>query len=249
MNVLIAGKYFYRAIFKNDDYAKFIISEKLVGIIYPKYKFSEFGRLFLEDNDFINRYYTRFCGTNFHSLDRKFFLNQILKLVKNVDGDTAECGVYLGASSYLICKASTNSNFNKTHYLFDSFEGLSQPLEKDGNYWKKGDLTVVEESVKNNLKDFSSCVFCKGWIPERFSMAQDKTFSFVHIDVDLYQPTLDSLKFFYERLVTGGIMLCDDYGFSSCPGATAAMDEFFSTLPESIVHVPTGQAFIVKVGK
>ena len=50
-----------------------------------------------------------------------------------------------------------------------------------------------------------------------------------------------------RRLVTGGILLCDDYGYHTCPGARKAFDEFAATTPEqSVVHLPTGQGFIVK---
>jgi hypothetical protein len=76
-------------------------------------------------------------------------------------------------------------------------------------------------------------------------MVADITFSFVHLDVDLYQPTHDSLAFFYPRMVTGGIIVCDDYGFDSCPGAKKALDDFFRD-KEEIINVPTGQAFVIK---
>lgn len=249
MRKLIAAvKYSYKAIFHGDEYARYVISEKIVKLIYPKYKFSEFGRLFLEDNEFYSGFYRRFCGDNDHSLDRKYFIKELVQLVSRLEGSTAECGVYTGATSYLICEASQLSGLNKRHYMFDSFEGLSRPRGVDGSYWKEGDLVASEEIVKQNLGEFPFCVYCKGWIPSQFEKVADQKFSFVHIDVDLYQPTLDSIAFFYDRLVAGGIIVCDDYGFLSCPGATAAMEEYFSTCPESIVHVPTGQAFIVKSG-
>ena len=71
-------------------------------------------------------------------------------------------------------------------------------------------------------------------------------FCFVHLDVDLYQPTLDSLTFFYEKMIQGGIILCDDYGFTTCPGAKKAMDSFFSDTHEEVVSLPTGQGFVVR---
>ena len=86
----------------------------------------------------------------------------------------------------------------------------------------------------------------KGWIPERFPEVQNTTFSLVHIDVDLYEPTLESLKFFYERMTPCGVILCDDYGSLSCPGAKRAFDEFFSDKPEALIELPTAQALIVK---
>ena len=68
----------------------------------------------------------------------------------------------------------------------------------------------------------------------------------MHIDVDLHQPTYDSLEFFYKRTTPGGIVLCDDYGSIHCPGAKKAMDTFFRDKPEEIIALSTGQAFIVK---
>ena len=47
---------------------------------------------------------------------------------------------------------------------------------------------------------------------------KDEKFSFIHIDVDLFEPTFESLKFFYPRLKKGGIIVCDDYNFTDFPG-------------------------------
>ena len=74
---------------------------------------------------------------------------------------------------------------------------------------------------------------------------EHERFSFVHLDVDLYQPTMDSLEFFYGRMNPCSIILCDDYGFVTCPGAKKAMDSFFADKPEEIVSLPTGQGFVV----
>jgi hypothetical protein len=172
-------------------------------------------------------------------------LNSLLSLVEHLPGDTAECGVYHGATSDLICKKFQHQQ--KIHYAFDSFEGLSQPLGMDGSYWHTGDLKASEDIARKNLAPYQEKVkFYKGWIPERFAEVVSNVFCFIHIDVDLYEPTLESLKFFYPKLVSGGIILCDDYGFSTCPGAKLAFDEYMSDKPEKIVHVPTGQAFILK---
>jgi hypothetical protein len=220
------------------------IAEALTTAVYPKYKFSEFGRLFLEDREFIE-YYRRFMDpNNWHSLDRKYTLDQLLRLTLEIDGDTAEGGVYRGASSYLICRAIRP--YAKCHHLFDSFQGLSAPTKADGAYWVAGALRSEEQEVRDRLREFGNFVIYPGWIPEGFAEVADKRFSFVHIDVDLYEPTRDSVAFFYDRLNPGAVMLFDDYGFATCPGAKLAVDEFFQTRPERTVMLPTGQAFILK---
>ncbi len=69
-------------------------------------------------------------------------------------------------------------------------------------------------------------------------------FSFVHMDVDLYDSTLSSLNFFYERMLPGGIMLSHDY--SILEGVRTAFHEFLSDKPEGLIELPTTQAMIIK---
>ena len=96
------------------------------------------------------------------------------------------------------------------------------------------------------LSGFKSIHYYKGWIPVRFHEVAELKFSFVHIDVDLYQPTKDSIEFFYNKLSRGGILLSDDYGSVWCPGAKLAFDEFLQDKPEQIILLTTGQAFLIK---
>jgi O-methyltransferase len=234
----------YNAVVKRDEWSRFYLSEILSKLIYPKLKFSEFGRIFFEDKTFME-YYEAFEGKgNYHSLDRKYTLDQLLKLVVGLEGDTAECGAYKGASSYLMCRRI--NGLNKEHHIFDSFEGLSEPAPADGSYWRKGHLAAAEEIIRENLREFDFVVYHKGWIPEGFGKVFEKRFCFVHIDVDLFQPTMDSLIFFYPRMVSGGIILCDDYGFITCPGAKKAVDTFFLDKPEEVVSLPTGQGMVIR---
>jgi len=229
---------------KNLEYIRYRLAEIFSGLIYSKYKFSEFAQIWREDGAFLD-YYRKMVGrVNYHSLDRKFTLDQLLKLTARVAGDTVECGAYEGASSWLIYRAGKGQG--KTHHVFDSFAGLNAPRKEDGEFWKPGDMTAAEEKCKSNLREFDFVKYYIGWIPQRFPEVAGWKFSFVHLDVDLHQPTQDSLEFFYPRMSPGGIILCDDYGFSTCPGSKKAMDEFFAAKPEKIVHLPTGQAFIIK---
>ena len=87
----------------------------------------------------------------------------------------------------------------------------------------------------------------KGWIPDRFKEVENRKFQFVHIDVDLYQPTLDALEFFYPRLVSGGVIVCDDYNLTMFPGAKQAWDEFFSGKKYFLNYeTPFGGSFLIK---
>ena len=130
--------------------------------------------------------------------------------------------------------------------LFDSFEGLSTPAERDGDHWAAGALAVSEDVVRKMLGRFDLVEYHAGWIPTRFDDVADREFAFVHIDVDLYEPTRDSVAFFYPRMTDGGILVCDDYGQATCPGATRAVDEVLEGRPESMLPMPDGGGFLIK---
>ena len=178
--------------------------------------------------------------------DRRFFIYNTAKFFRKIPGHTADIGIRFGSSSYYILQGFADPR--REHHLFDSFAGVSSPTAEDGksSVWEKGMLAVDENTVRKNLANFPNCHFHKGWIPERFPEVKDKQFAFVHIDVDLYQPTLDSLNFFYNKVVPGGVILCDDYGSLFCPGAKQAMEEFFADKKEAIIHIPTGQGLVIK---
>ena len=177
---------------------------------------------------------------------RRWMIYQLLRLTDKVPGDTAECGVYLAASSYLICSFIAQSALPKTHHLFDSFEGLSAPTPQDSSYWQPNDLKADFGEAAQRLSPFKNVQFHKGWIPERFNEVADRRFSFLHIDVDLYEPTRDSIAFFYPRMSAGAVIVCDDYGQSTCPGATKAIDEYLRDKPEKMVMLSDGGGFLIK---
>jgi len=205
----------------------------------------------LEDEDYLAAW-NEFGESDGRVKDRKFVLYSMVRSLASVPGDTAECGVFNGGSSHLICRARLDRP-DSLHHAFDSFEGLSEPDAPDlpsdptAFRWRKNDLSVPLEVVRANLARFPNVRYHRGWIPERFHEVEDRRFAFVHVDVDLFQPTLDSIAFFYPRLEAGGVLLCDDYGFTTCPGSRRAFDEFLADKPEGrVVHLATGQGFVVK---
>ena len=186
-------------------------------------------------------------------LEKRFMLIELAKSVANVRGCTAECGVAAGTGSALICQTLEESySDGERHYAFDSFDGLPEPTDRDymtngRTSWYRGKLRHSYRRVQQRLSVFPKCQVTRGWIPECFDKnVGDERFRFVHIDVDLYEPTRASLEFFYNRLNPGGVILFDDYGFTNCPGARQAADEFFQERTNSVVEMTTGQAFVVK---
>lgn len=199
---------------------------------------------------------------------RSFFLLGIVEgiIASGNTGDIAECGCYKGHSSFAIAKILKKNDFKNDFFIFDSFEGLSTPAQEDllatdGKSIRQELKTALEgESLKfkAEMREYAEIMSIfdfvhikKGWIPERFSEVSNRKFSLVHIDVDLYQPTLDSLCFFYKRLLPGGIIFIDDFSRPYWPGCDRAIDEFINSLSADdnyrFFKIPLGGAMLIRI--
>jgi len=176
------------------------------------------------------------------------FLNEALDL----EGDVVECGVWRGGSAKLLREEIIGHGAAKKLYLFDSFEGMAA-VDSEQDRHNVGDfqdtsLEHVQSFVAGAKGDDPQgiAVFRKGWIPVTFDGLDGMKVCFAHIDLDLYQSILDSLAFVYPRLASRGVIVFDDYGFASCPGARRAVDEFFRDKPEKPFVLDTAQAVVIK---
>lgn len=155
---------------------------------------------------------------------RRYFLACLTKFVsdRTTCGDLIEFGVFNGLGARVMLESS-----NKKLHLVDSFQGLSEPGPQDGNHWNLGDMDRSIEKVRFNLKKFEDrVVFHKGFIPDVLGNIHESGFSLAHVDLDLYKPTQEALDWLKSRMASNSFILCDDYGFETCPGATKACLEF-----------------------
>lgn len=223
---------------------RYALAARIFEALVPGEYIAEHSRALFRDAGF-RADYERFGRGNYRSFDRKFALRGFAEMAADLPGDFAECGVFKGASAFLLAKVILARAPDKTLHLFDSFAGLSLPGPRDGTYWREGALAADLTEVVENLADVRGPLqIHAGWIPERFSDVDAHVFALVHVDVDLYEPTLACLQFFAPRLVPGGMIVCDDYGFETCPGARLAVDEYVQAHRLPFVHLPTGQAIV-----
>ena len=174
--------------------------------------------------------------------EENYTLYSCVKATKNLSGDIAEVGVWKGGTARLICEVKGEKNL----YLFDTFEGLPETNEND-LFVQKGWLRNTSlELVKNYLSDFKNIHFLKGVFPGTAGPISDKKFSFIHLDTNLYQSTLDALEFFWPRMIVGGRIVSHDYNTSSMPGVKKAFSEFFMDQPEKIIEIADSQVMAIK---
>lgn len=169
-----------------------------------------------------------------------FMLHSLAHAQRKIAGDMAEVGVYRGGSSKLICEAKGGVPL----HLFDTFDGLPEPHEKDQTFFEQGMVASSLSVVQEYLQSYESVLFYPGFFPETSAPVQDKTFSFVHLDVDLYQSMLSSLEFFYPRLGLGGIVVAHDYQY---PGVRKAFAEFFGDQSDRVIELTNSQCMVIKL--
>src|ERR1700688_658993 len=143
-----------------------------------------------------------------------------LRGTAKVPGDIAEVGVYRGGSARLICEEKGE----RALHLFDTFEGLPQATEWDPKF-RKGGFASSLDQVQGYLRQFPGVHYHKGMFPDTAQGLDDSSFSFVHLDVDLYQSTLSGLEWFYPRLNRGGVLISLDY--TIVKSVRKAFDAFF----------------------
>lgn len=184
---------------------------------------------------------------------RFFHMTQMLGLTRGLPGATAELGAYRGLASYLICRClrDDDGSFDGTgHHIMDSFQGLPQPDDIDGADARAGvfgDTSV--EHVRETLRAFPGVNIIEGWIPEALAFLPEQTYRFVHIDVDLHEPTLACLEYFHARMVPGGVIVVDDYGpwpTGEWPGCRRAVEAFCARRDVPFAAMDTGNVVIVK---
>jgi hypothetical protein len=170
-----------------------------------------------------------------------FLLNELCSAL-HLEGDVCEFGVAQGATSALI--ANEIRHTNKRLWLFDSFEGLPRPTEKDrliddifnlGSMDRyEGQMAEKQSGVIGRLNKirfpFERVQIVPGFIEHTSKSAGlPERVCFGYVDFDFYEPILIALRVLASRMPTGGRIMVDDYGFFS-EGAEAAVEEFLGEI-------------------
>lgn len=163
-----------------------------------------------------------------------------------LEGEFVECGVYRGGTAALLAELLSRSRSNRHLHLFDTFAGMPDVTEVDLH--RRGDFAGTDlQAVKRRVGHSRMVTYHAGLIPDTFGEIQDIRVAFAHVDVDIFQSVMDCCTFLYSRLVPGAVIVFDDYGFASCPGARRAVDQFFRDKPEKPLVLSTGQAVLFRL--
>ena len=147
--------------------------------------------------------------------------------LKNPNGLLAEVGVFNGGFCCIL-----SDNFLDTKiYAYDTFEGMPKSCWNNEEHHVIGEFKP-EIDVVRILNNRKNVVVRKGVFPE--SIGNETGFWMVHLDVDFYLSTLNSLKVLKDRMAKGGAIFLDDWDWPHCPGVRKAVEELGLTAVETV---------------
>jgi len=183
-------------------------------------------------------------------LVRLYFLLSQIEYIKTNDikGAIAEVGVFKGTTAKLFHKSFPQ----KELFLFDTFDGFDArdvSHHKENSGAESGGWNTSLEYVSEFVGKSPLVKLYPGYFPDTTKgIEEDKEYSLVHLDADLYNPQISGLEYFYPKITKGGVIIIHDCnnGYS---GSRKALDEFFEDKIETPIIIPdkSGSAIIIKI--
>lgn len=161
-----------------------------------------------------------------------------------LDGDFIACGVWWGVLEKTLCEyVNFEQLLNKKFYLVDTW-GDPKTANLNHQLYKYPD--DVFHLVNERFAKYSNVKLIRGAVPEILDDIPVNKIAYLSIDMNGYIAERATLEKYYNKIVPGGIIYFDDYGWNY-PKLRATVDDFFSDKPETLLHFPSGNSIVVKI--
>jgi hypothetical protein len=186
-------------------------------------------------------------GYTMTSISRMYALYQAVDYLADhgIAGDVVECGVWRGGSSMLVARTLlARGDTERGLYLYDTFEGMSEPTERDVDLHDRSAGALLQSSPRNSnvwaeasLEDVRANMAVTGYPPDRLAFVKGRVedtipatvpdrIALLRLDTDWYESTYHELVHLFPRLVPNGVLIVDDYGYWK--GAREAVDRYLA---------------------
>lgn len=232
---------------KHNGSTRFSINDLSYDVVTPYANYSPW----LSDTDFTDIYYASKPNSVvdiYRCYELWSFAEKIVKMAP--DANFIEIGVWRGGTASIIGRKLSLLHSNVKFYLADTFTGVKKSSDKDSFYFDNEHADTSEEIVSQLLKDkYDNYEILKGMFPEEtaFRIEEDKRFGFCHIDVDVYNSSKDIVDWIWDRMIIGGVIIFDDYGFHTCDGVTKYVNEQKSKTDRMVIYNLNGHAVMIKL--
>ncbi len=179
----------------------------------------------------------------------------IASQVKELGSTFVECGVNIGILSGSILKLLEKTGYGKLDkfLLFDTFtnipeEQFDEKIEPLGRWHNTNNYTEdIYEYVKGQFAKYDFVDVIQGKVPDVLEKYKDvKDVAYLSLDMNVVFPEKAAIEFFWDKMVTGGVVLLDDYGYINHDPQQDYFDEFCRKRNCVPIQIPTGQAIIIK---
>jgi O-methyltransferase len=205
---------------------------------------------FLNDASFQSRYAT--VANTWHGQDirwRLWILTRCARQCESLEGSFAEFGTYRGGCAFMVL-SECHPHSARSFFLFDTFKGIPDSnltVHESGASFKGRLADVSVDEVRQRLAPWREHVrFVVGDVFETLRSTETGPLAFAHMDLNAAAPTELALGYTWSRLVRGGMVIFDDYGWDDYADQRKAIDRFFEDKHEGPIALPTGQALIIK---
>lgn len=164
------------------------------------------------------------------------------KRTMGLDGDMVECACYKGTSARIVTDYVDLNASDKSFYLYDLFEHDESQAHLDMAE-HSADLFGM---VKTRFSDIPNAVVTQGSVPQILDEVAPEKIAYLHLDLNDADAELGALKFFWDRIVPGGSIVLDDYGWIFYRAQKLAEDRFFAERGYGVMELPTGQGLVIK---
>lgn len=212
---------------------------------------------FMKDPDFI-RAYNRGClaAGDYHWHWRIHLGLWSAKCAAQLSGDFVECGVNRGFLSSAVMEYLDWNSRESTFYLLDTFEGIDltqvaegerqAAAERNEEHFRSGFYVRGVDSVVKNFSEWKHVKIIPGSVPGTLSQVDSDQIAWLHLDMNCAEPEVLALEYFWDRLVTGAVVLLDDYAYRGFTSQKRAIDRLANRLGIAVASLPTGQGLILR---
>lgn len=172
--------------------------------------------------------------------------------VKNLEGDFVECGVYKGGYSLAIAEYLQFKSLNKKFWLLDTFNGLvkSHLTQAEVEYGLfehyEGRYEECYDMVVKTFQPYLNYKIIRGPVPDTLPECKAEKICYLSLDMNITEPEIAAANYFWDKMVSGGIIILDDYGFTAHINQKIAFDKWVKEKNVRLLSLPTGQAIIFK---
>ncbi|HEX6737491.1 MAG TPA: TylF/MycF/NovP-related O-methyltransferase [Vicinamibacteria bacterium] len=215
---------------------------------------------FMKDPEFVRAYgrgLQAHYGVDHHVHWRAHVVLWVAHCASQLPGDFVECGVNWGFMSSCVLEYLDWNARDKSFYLLDTFNGMDRRFlteeevglgkwEHNEKLLAAGSYEVSIDARRAHFAQWDRVHLVQGAVPETLPQVDAPRVAYLHLDMNCSLPERAACEYFWPRLVPGGMILLDDYGWRSYETQKATHDAFAAERGVTILALPTGQGLMVK---